>query len=145
MVQNRIVFKQLLQAQAVDIVQPDACRVGGVPEVLAILLLAKKFGVPIIPHSGGVGLPEYTSHLSTIDYVVISGQQSILEYVDHLHDHFLHPASAVDGFYVTPLAPGYSVEMKEESMDKFEYPGQEDKSWWRTSEARPVIDAVRVA
>jgi L-galactonate dehydratase len=144
MVQNRIVFKQLLQAGAVDIVQPDACRVGGVPEVLAILLLARRFKIPIIPHSGGVGLPEYTSHLSTIDYVVVSGQKSILEYVDHLHEHFVHPSSASDGFYVTPLAPGYSVEMKEESMLRYEYPGQEGKSWWRTPEAQPVIDAVRV-
>lgn len=144
MVQNRIVFKQLLQAGAVDIVQPDACRVGGVPEVLAILLLARRFKIPIIPHSGGVGLPEYTSHLSTIDYVVVSGQKSILEYVDHLHEHFVHPSSALDGFYVTPLAPGYSVEMKEESLLRYEYPGQEGKSWWRTPEAQPVIDAVRV-
>jgi L-galactonate dehydratase len=144
MIQNRIVFKQLLQAGAVDIIQPDACRVGGVNEVLAILLLARKFGVPIIPHSGGVGLPEYTSHLSTIDYVVISGQKSILEYVDHLHEHFVHPSSAEAGYYVTPLAPGYSVEMKEQSMDRFEYPGEEGKSWWRTADAKAVIDAPRV-
>lgn len=112
--------------------------------MLAILLLARKFGVPIVPHSGGVGLPEYTSHLSTIDYVVISGQKSVLEYVDHLHEHFVHPSSAVDGHYVTPLEAGYSVEMKEASMDRYEYPGQEDKSWWRTAEAKPVIDAPRV-
>ncbi|ETN36607.1 uncharacterized protein HMPREF1541_08885 [Cyphellophora europaea CBS 101466] len=144
MVQNRVIFKQLLQAGAVDIIQPDACRVGGVNEVLAILLLARKFDTPIIPHSGGVGLPEYTSHLSTIDYVVISGRKSVLEYVDHLHEHFVHPSSTERGFYVTPLQPGYSVEMKEDSMDRFEYPGEEGKSWWRTAEARTVIDAPRV-
>ncbi|OKP04972.1 L-galactonate dehydratase [Penicillium subrubescens] len=109
MVQNRIVFKQLLQAGAVDVLQPDACRVGGVNEVLAILLLARKFKVPIVPHSGGVGLPEYTSHLSTIDYLVVSGQKSILEYVDHLHEHFLEPTQTADGYYVTPKAPGSTV------------------------------------
>ncbi|KAF5540390.1 mandelate racemase [Fusarium napiforme] len=116
MCQNRVMFKQLLQAGAVDIIQPDACRVGGVNEVLAILLLAAKFKVPIVPHSGGVGLPEYTQHLSTIDYVVISGRKSVLEYVDHLHEHFHHPSKVVDGHYVTPLTPGYSVEMKPESL-----------------------------
>lgn len=144
MIQNRVVFKQLLQAGSVDIIQPDACRVGGVNEVLAILLLARKFNVPIVPHSGGVGLPEYTSHLSTIDYVVISGQKSVLEFVDHLHSHFLHPARAENGYYITPLEPGYSVEMKGESMDQYEYPGQHGKSWWRTEEAKSVINAPRV-
>jgi len=145
MVQNRVVFKQLLQAGAVDIIQPDACRVGGVNEVLAILLLARKFNVPIVPHSGGVGLPEYTQHLSTIDYVVVSGKKSILEYVDHLHEHFVHPARTENGYYVTPLAPGYSVEMKSESMDRFAFPGEVGKSWWTTEEAKPVINAPRVA
>lgn len=116
MVQNRIVFKQLLQASAIDILQPDAYRVGGVNEVLAILLLARKFKVPIAPHSGGIGLPEYTQHLSTIDYLVVSGQKSILEYVDHLHGHFLEPAQAEAGQYITPWAPAYSVQMKPESI-----------------------------
>ena len=142
--QNRVIFKQLLQAGAVDVIQPDACRVGGVNEVLAILLLARKFNVPIVPHSGGVGLPEYTQHLSTIDYVVISGKKSLLEYVDHLHEHFLHPARTEDGYYMTPLEAGYSVEMKAESMDRYAYPGEEGVSWWRTAEARPVIEAPRV-
>jgi len=144
MIQNRVVFKQLLQAKAVDIIQPDACRVGGVNEVLAILLLARKFGVPIVPHSGGVGLPEYTQHLSTIDYVVVSGQKSVLEYVDHLHEHFLHPARTEAGHYVTPLEPGYSVEMKAESMEKFSFPGKEGVSWWRSEEAKLVLAAPRV-
>jgi L-galactonate dehydratase len=144
MVQNRVIFKQLLQIGAVDIIQPDACRVGGVNEVLAILLLARKFNVPIVPHSGGVGLPEYTQHLSTIDFVAISGKKSVLEYVDHLHEHFVHPAQTQGGYYVTPLEPGYSVEMKPDSMDKFTFPGEEGKSWWRTAEAKPVINAPRV-
>ncbi|CAK7213460.1 L-galactonate dehydratase [Sporothrix curviconia] len=143
MCQNRIVFKQLLQAGAVDIIQPDACRVGGVNEVLGILLLAKKFGVPIVPHSGGVGLPEYTQHLSTIDYLVVSGRKSVLEYVDHLHEHFLHPARIDDGHYVTPLEAGYSVEMIPSSMDHFTYPGEEGKSWWHTKEAEAVLSLLR--
>lgn len=143
MCQNRVMFKQLLQAGAVDIIQPDACRVGGVNEVLAILLLATKFGVPIVPHSGGVGLPEYTQHLSTIDYVVISGKKSVLEYVDHLHEHFVHPSSVQDGHYVTPLEAGYSVEMVPEAMERFAYPGEEGKSWWRTEEARGIVEGAR--
>ncbi|KAL2218074.1 enolase C-terminal domain-like protein [Thermoascus aurantiacus ATCC 26904] len=144
MCQNRIIFKQLLQAGALTVLQPDACRVGGVNEVLAILLLARKFGVPIVPHSGGVGLPEYTQHLSTIDYVVVSGKKSLLEYVDHLHEHFEHPASVKDGYYVTPMEPGYSVEMKPESLERFAFPGEEGKSWWRTEAAKPILEGPRI-
>ncbi|KAJ5133481.1 hypothetical protein N7526_004846 [Penicillium atrosanguineum] len=144
MCQNRVVFKQLLQAGALTVLQADACRVGGVNEVLAILLLARKFGVPIVPHSGGVGLPEYTQHLSTIDYVVVSGKKSVLEYVDHLHEHFVHPSSVKDGYYVTPMEPGYSVEMKAESMDAFAFPGEKGKSWWQSEEAKSIIDGPRV-
>ncbi|KKA19100.1 Mandelate racemase [Rasamsonia emersonii CBS 393.64] len=129
---------------ALTVLQPDACRVGGVNECLAILLLARKFGVPIVPHSGGVGLPEYTQHLSTIDYVVISGKKSLLEYVDHLHEHFEHPASVKDGYIVTPTEPGYSVQMKPESMDRYSFPGEEGKSWWRTQEARAILDGPRI-
>ncbi|PTD01823.1 L-galactonate dehydratase [Fusarium culmorum] len=105
MCQNRVIFKQLLQTGAIDVCQIDACRMGGVNEVLAVLLMAKKFGVPIVPHSGGVGLPEYTQHLSTIDYVVVSGKLSVLEYVDHLHEHFFHPSVIKDGYYTTPRKP----------------------------------------
>ncbi|KAL2012804.1 hypothetical protein VTN00DRAFT_329 [Thermoascus crustaceus] len=144
MCQNRIIFKQLLQEGALTVLQPDACRVGGVNEVLAILLLARKFGVPIVPHSGGVGLPEYTQHLSTIDYVVVSGKKSLLEYVDHLHEHFEHPASVKDGYYVTPVEPGYSVEMKPASLDEFSFPGEEGKSWWRTEAAKPILEGPRI-
>jgi L-galactonate dehydratase len=143
MCQNRVVFKQLLAAGAIDVCQIDACRLGGVNEVLAVLLMAKKFGVPVVPHSGGVGLPEYTQHLSTIDYVVVSGKRSLLEYVDHLHEHFMHPAVIKDGFYQTPTEPGYSVEMKPESMDRYEYPGGEG-SWWRTEEARIILDGEKI-
>ncbi|KAK2797256.1 L-galactonate dehydratase [Emmonsiellopsis sp. PD_5] len=144
MCQNRVMFKQFLQAGALTVLQPDACRVGGVNECLAILLLARKFGVPIVPHSGGVGLPEYTQHLSTIDYVVVTGKKSVLEYVDHLHEHFEHPASVRDGYYVTPMEPGYSVQMKSDSMDRFSFPGEEGKSWWKSEEARVILDGPRI-
>lgn len=144
MCQNRVVFKQLLMAGAVDVCQIDACRMGGVNEVLAVLLMAKKFGVPVVPHSGGVGLPEYTQHLSTIDYVAVSGRLSVLEYVDHLHEHFLHPAVIRDGFYTTPTEAGYSVEMKPESMDRFEFPGKPGLSWWQSDEARSILDGEKI-
>ena len=144
MCQNRIMFKQFIMSGAIDICQIDACRLGGVNEALAVMLMARKFGVPIVPHSGGVGLPEMTSHLSTIDYVVVSGEKSLLEYVDHLHEHFLHPAAVKDGYFRTPLEGGYSVQMKEESMAKFSYPGEEGKSWWRSEEAKAILDGEKI-
>ncbi|KAI0174233.1 mandelate racemase/muconate lactonizing enzyme domain-containing protein [Pestalotiopsis sp. NC0098] len=143
MCQNRVVFKQLIASGAIDVCQIDACRIGGVNEVLAVLLMAKKHGVPIVPHSGGVGLPEYTQHLSTIDYVVVSGKRSVLEYVDHLHEHFLHPSVIRDGYYQTPTEPGYSVEMKADSMDQFSYPGQDGVSWWKSAEAKPILEGEK--
>ncbi|CAK7201457.1 L-galactonate dehydratase [Sporothrix eucalyptigena] len=144
MCQNRVVFKQLLAAGAIDVCQIDACRLGGVNEVLAVLLLAKKFNVPIVPHSGGVGLPEYTQHLSTIDYVAVSGKLSVLEYVDHLHEHFRHPAVIQDGYYTTPTEPGYSVEMKASSMDAYEFPGKPGVSWWTSEEAKPILEGDKI-
>lgn len=144
MVQNRVVFKQMLMNGAIDVCQIDACRLGGVNEVMAVLIMAKKYGVPIVPHSGGVGLPEYTQHLSTIDYVVVSGKLSVLEYVDHLHEHFLHPSVIKDGYYQTPMEPGYSVEMKKDSMDKFTYPGDKGISWWTSEEARPILEGEKI-
>lgn len=143
MCQNRVMFKQFLQSGAIDICQIDACRLGGVNEVIAVLLMAAKFNVPIVPHSGGVGLPEYTQHLSTIDYVVVSGKKSVLEYVDHLHEHFYHPSRIENGYYVTPTEPGYSVEMKPESMERFSFPGKEGVSWWRGEEARPILEGEK--
>jgi L-galactonate dehydratase len=144
MCQNRVIFKQLLAYGAIDVCQIDACRLGGVNEVLAVLLMAKKFNVPIVPHSGGVGLPEYTQHLSTIDYVVVSGRKSVLEYVDHLHEHFEHPSRIEEGHYVTPTEPGYSVQMKEESMERFGYPGELGKSWWRGEEAEVILTGAKI-
>jgi L-galactonate dehydratase len=138
-----VIFKQLLASGAIDVCQIDACRMGGVNEVLAVLLMAKKFGVPIVPHSGGVGLPEYTQHLSTIDYVCVSGKKSVLEYVDHLHEHFEHPAVVKDGYYQTPMEAGYSVEMKKESMVQFGFPG-EAGGWWKSEEARPILEGIKI-
>ncbi|KKA28905.1 hypothetical protein TD95_004496 [Thielaviopsis punctulata] len=144
MCQNRVMFKQFLQSGAIDVCQIDACRVGGVNEVLAILLLAHKYKVPVVPHSGGVGLPEYTQHLSTIDYVVVSGKKSLLEYVDHLHEHFVHPAVIKNGFYQTPCEAGYSVEMKADSMARYEFPGTEGVSWWTTEEGKKLQNGERI-
>jgi len=123
-VMNRIAFKQLFQAEAVDVCQIDACRVAGVNEVLAILLLAKKFGVPVCPHAGGVGLCEYVQHLAVFDYVAVSGslENRVVEWVDHLHEHFRYPAVVEHGRYRVPRDAGYSVEMLPESLEEYSYP-----------------------
>lgn len=123
-VANRVVFKQLLQARAVDFVQIDAARVAGVNENLAVLLLAAKFGVPVCPHAGGVGLCELVQHLSMFDYVAVSGtrEDRVIEYVDHLHEHFADPVVIEDGRYVTPRAPGFSARMLPESIAAHRYP-----------------------
>ena len=122
--QNRILFKQFLQANAISFCQVDACRLGGVNEVLSVLLMAKKFGVPVCPHAGGVGLSEYVQHLSIFDYVYVGAslENRILEYVDHLHEHFLDPVVVRNGRYQAPQMPGYSIEMRPESLEKYEFP-----------------------
>ncbi|MER7757539.1 L-fuconate dehydratase [Kitasatospora sp. NPDC097643] len=123
-VQNRIVFKQLLQAGAIDVLQLDSARVGGVNENLAILLLAAKFGVPVCPHAGGVGLCELVQHLSMFDYVALSGttEDRVIEFVDHLHEHFLDPVVIADGHYRAPTTPGFSAAMYQASLDTYLYP-----------------------
>lgn len=123
-VANRVVFKQLLQAEAVDYVQIDAARVAGVNENLAILLLAAKFGVPVCPHAGGVGLCELVQHLSMFDYIAVSGslEDRVIEYVDHLHEHFADPAVVVSARYRAPSAPGFSSRMLPESIAAHSYP-----------------------
>ncbi len=124
-VQNRVIFKQLFQAEAIDVCQLDACRIGGVNEALAVLLLAARFGVPVCPHAGGVGLCEYVQHLAIFDYVAVSGslENRVVEWVDHLHEHFRDPAVVRDGHYVAPAAAGYSIEMLPESLERYEFPG----------------------
>ena len=105
---NRVLFKQLLQAEAISFCQIDSCRLGGVNEILAVLLMAAKFGIPVCPHAGGVGLCEYVQHLSIIDYIVVSGslEDRVTEYVDHLHEHFVDPVVMKHGRYLPPTAPG---------------------------------------
>jgi L-fuconate dehydratase len=121
---NRVIFKQLLQAGAIGVCQVDACRVGGVNEVLSILLMAAKFGVPVCPHAGGVGLCEYVQHLSIFDYLRVgtSLDGRMVEYVDHLHEHFTDPVVVEGGRYRVPSAPGYSVELKPESVARYSFP-----------------------
>jgi L-fuconate dehydratase len=121
---NRVIFKQLMQADAIDFCQVDCCRLGGFNEVLAVLLIAAKFGVPVCPHAGGVGLCEYVQHVSIFDYIAVSGslEHRVLEYVDHLHEHFVDPVVVKGGRYAPPSAPGTSIEMKWSSLDAYEYP-----------------------
>ena len=124
-VQNRVVFKQLLQARGMDVMQIDATRVGGVNENLANLLLAAKFGVPVCPHAGGVGLCEAVQHLSMFDYVAVSGTMDgrMIEYVDHLHEHFVTPVVVERGRYLAPTAPGAGTEMLRASIDEYTWRG----------------------
>ena len=133
-VQNRILFKQFLQAGAIDVVQIDACRLGGVNEVLAVLLLAKKFGVPVCPHAGGVGLCEYVQHLAVFDYIGVSGslENRVVEWVDHLHEHFRHPAVVEHGRYRVPRDAGYSIEILPSSLAEYAFP---DGPVWTAAEA----------
>ncbi len=120
---NRIMFKQLLASNAVDVVQPDACRLGGLNEALAVLLLAAKFGKPVCPHAGGIGLCEYAQHISMIDFVVVSGQweEAMCEYTAHLHEHFTDPVAIERGRYRAPLQPGFSAQMRPESIAQATY------------------------
>jgi L-fuconate dehydratase len=122
--QNRVLFKQFMQAGAISFCQIDACRLGGVNEVLAVLLMAAKFGIPVCPHAGGVGLCEYVQHLAIFDYLCVSAslEDRIVEYVDHLHEHFLDPVVIRDGRYVVPTEHGFSVAMKPESLSEYAFP-----------------------
>lgn len=125
MCQNRIMFKQFIAEGAIDVVQIDSCRMGGLNEVLAVLLIAAKYDLPVWPHAGGVGLCEYVQHLSMIDYLVISGtkQGRVIEYVDHLHEHFLEPCDIRNAAYMPPKRPGFSIEMKPESIMAYTFAG----------------------
>ncbi|MFG0283798.1 MAG: enolase C-terminal domain-like protein [Phycisphaerales bacterium JB039] len=128
--QNRVMFKQFMQAGAIRFCQLDACRLGGVNECLAVMLLARRFGVPICPHAGGVGLCELVNHLCMIDYVRFAGSTDdrVCEYVDHLHEHFEHPCVVREGRYRAPEAPGYSATIKPATLARYRYP---DGDAWR--------------
>jgi L-fuconate dehydratase len=138
-VHNRVMFKQLFQAEAIRVCQIDACRLGGVNEVLAVMLMAAEFGVPVCPHAGGVGLCELVQHLSVIDYVCISGslEGRMIEYVDHLHEHFIDPVVIRDARYRVPTRPGYSAEMLPSSLARYRFP---DGDEWRA-----IADEVAAA
>jgi len=129
--QNRVLFKQFFQARAIQFCQIDSCRLGGVNEVLAVLLMAAKFGIPVCPHAGGVGLCEYVQHLSIFDYICVSAtlENRELEFADHLHEHFVDPVIVKNGQYIAPTAPGYSATMRPESLDEYEFP---HGSAWKT-------------
>jgi L-fuconate dehydratase len=128
--QNRVMFKQLLQAGAIDVCQIDSCRLAGVNENLAVMLMAAKFGVPVCPHAGGVGLCEYVQHLSAFDYIAISGklENRVTEYVDHLHEHFVDPVRIRSAHYVLPSQPGYSAEIYAQTLADYQFP---DGKVWR--------------
>ena len=125
MCQNRIMFKQFIMREAIDVVQIDACRMGGVNEVLAVLLMAAKYGLKVCPHAGGVGLCEYVQHLSMIDYLCFSATHEgrVTEYVDHLHEHFIEPCDIQNAAYMPPKLPGFSIEMKPESLQEYLFRG----------------------
>ena len=136
-VNNRVMFKQLLQAEALDAVQLDACRLASINEILSVLLMSAKFGVPVVPHSGGAGMVELCSHISTIDFVSVSGKQAILEYTDHLHEAFEAPAAITkDGMHVSPTTPGYSCDVKESEFVKFECP---QGSFWQSEVGQKML------
>ena len=124
---------------AIDICQIDSCRVAGVNEILSILLMAAKYGIPVCPHAGGMGLCEYVQHLSVIDFIAISDkmEERMIEYVDHLHEHFKDPARISNGAYMLPQAPGYSIEMFDESLRGYEYPS--GKIWQELSQNTSII------
>lgn len=127
---NRVMFKQFFQAGAMDFCQLDPARLGGLNEVLAVVLMAAKFGVPVCPHGGGVGLCQYSQNIVLFDYIAVSAslERRVLEYVDHLHENFLEPIVIRRGRYIPPQQPGYGVTMKQESLNRFAFPdGQE----WR--------------
>ena len=124
MCQNRVMFKQLMQAGGLQVCQIDSCRLGGVNEVIAVILLAAKFGIPVCPHAGGVGLCEYVQHLALFDYIAVSAslENRLTEYSDHLHEHMVDPVNMQNGRYMPPTAPGYSITMKPESLAEFDFP-----------------------
>lgn len=121
MCQNRVLFKQFIMRGAIDVVQIDSCRIGGVNEILAVLLMAARHDLPVCPHAGGVGLCEYVQHLSMIDYLCFSGtmEDRVIEYVDHLHEHFVDPCVIQGAAYMPPQRPGFSIEMKPQSIAQY--------------------------
>ena len=129
---GRVMFKQFLESGAMNICQIDSCRLGSINEILTVLLMAHKFNVPIFPHAGGVGLCEYVQHLCMIDYVLINGKKDtkFVEYSDQLHEHFIYPCNIFNGNYMPPLDHGYSIEMRENSVNEFSFP---NGNYWKNN------------
>jgi L-fuconate dehydratase len=141
--QNRVLFKQLMQADAIRYVQVDSCRMAGLNEALAVILMAARFGKPVCPHAGGVGLCEYVQHLSIFDYVAVSGslEDRVCEYVDHLHEHFVDPCVTRNARYLAPLAPGFSIAIKPQSLNDYAFP--HGRVWAGESTGRIAVEAGR--
>jgi L-fuconate dehydratase len=139
---NRVLFKQMFQAEAIDFCQLDAARLGSVNEILSVYFMARKFGIPVCPHAGGVGLCELVQHLSIFDYVAVSGtlENRVTEFVDHLHEHFVDPCIVADGAYVLPGAPGYSAEMFTASLEEFSFPN--GGYWGRATSSKVAAAAM---
>jgi L-fuconate dehydratase len=137
---NRILFKQLFQAEAIDFCQLDSARLGSINEIIPIYLMAKKFGIPVCPHAGGVGLCELVQHLSIFDYVAVSGslEGRVTEFVDHLHEHFVDPCIVENGHYTMPARPGYSAEIYAASIAEYSFPSG---TYWAGARAE-VISSV---
>ncbi|KAF4313167.1 hypothetical protein GTA08_BOTSDO00156 [Botryosphaeria dothidea] len=138
MAQNRVTFKQLLQAEATDVCQIDAVRLGSVNECLAVMLMSAKFSVPCVPHNGAMGLTELTSHLSLIDYITVSRKKSMLEFADSHRENLRHPSQVKEAHYVSPTQPGYSIGYTEEALEKYTYP---DGSFWRSETGLNIMKA----
>jgi L-fuconate dehydratase len=139
---NRVLFKQMFQAGAIDFCQLDSARLASVNEILSVYLMANKFGVPVCPHAGGVGLCELVQHLSIFDYVALSGSldNRVTEYVDHLHEHFVDPVAVSHGHYRLPSAPGYSAELRQESVERYRFP---DGGYWSARTGADLVAATR--
>ena len=135
---NRVLFKQMFQAEAIDFCQLDSARLASVNEILSVYLMAQKFGVPVCPHAGGVGLCELVQHLSIFDFVAVSASldKRLTEYVDNLHEHFTDPVVVSNGHYVLPSHPGYSAELHEESIERYEFP---TGTYWLERSAEGVL------
>jgi L-fuconate dehydratase len=137
---NRVMFKQFITSGAMDICQIDSCRVAGVNEIIMILLIAAKYQVPVIPHAGGVGLCEYVQHLAMFDYLGVSGKQNLIEFVDHLHQHFVHPVVIRNGAYMPPMAPGYSIQLFPQTLVDYTFPtGKEWISRISAQDSRCIV------
>jgi L-fuconate dehydratase len=141
---NRVLFKQMFQAGALDFCQLDSARLASINEILAVYLMAKKFGVPVCPHAGGVGLCELVQHLSIFDYVAVSGtlENRVTEFVDHLHEHFVDPCIVANGAYVLPTQPGYSAQMHDASLAEYAFP---NGSYWTSVGAAESSGAFSAA